>query len=192
MPISEQDRTSIQSNFSSIPRGKDVVSRSEEIFNKPIITDKFGGTSVGDARRIEVVSGIVLKQLSEGVAVVVVVSAMSGITNKLVDLSNENLPQQDKDRTIREVIDRHTTATTEMLLSPSRRHALSSDLNILFRMLRADVEDTSVSGNEKKDRILSYGERMSSRLVAASLVEHGVRSHVFESTSIIATDDQFG
>ncbi|MGA6957136.1 MAG: hypothetical protein WBY73_18630, partial [Candidatus Acidiferrales bacterium] len=55
---------------------------------KPLRVMKFGGTSVGDASCIERVADIVRAAASES-DVVVVVSAMSGVTNKLVDAANQ-------------------------------------------------------------------------------------------------------
>jgi len=53
-----------------------------------LIVQKFGGTSVGDLERIEAVSKRVMKSVDSGHKVVVVVSAMSGETNKLVDYAH--------------------------------------------------------------------------------------------------------
>ena len=49
---------------------------------------KFGGTSVGTTKRIQHVAKIIEKEHSEGNKVIAVVSAMSGKTNKLIQLSN--------------------------------------------------------------------------------------------------------
>ena len=52
-----------------------------------LIVQKYGGTSVGSIERIEVVADKVLSYKQQGHDVVVVVSAMSGETNRLVDLA---------------------------------------------------------------------------------------------------------
>ena len=54
-----------------------------------LIVQKFGGTSVGDIPRIEAVADKVARFRAEGHDVVVVVSAMSGETNRLIELANE-------------------------------------------------------------------------------------------------------
>lgn len=59
------------------------------------IVKKFGGTSVGDVDRIKNVARRVSKAVSEGHEVVVVVSAMSGMTNKLVGYTREAAPLHD-------------------------------------------------------------------------------------------------
>lgn len=55
--------------------------------NKPLIVQKFGGTSVGSIERIHVVAEHIIKAKENGNQVVVVVSAMSGETNRLLDLA---------------------------------------------------------------------------------------------------------
>jgi aspartate kinase len=54
----------------------------------PIIVQKYGGTSVGDAERIRNVAARILKTHRDGQQVVAVVSAMSGVTNNLIDLAS--------------------------------------------------------------------------------------------------------
>ena len=61
-----------------------------------IIVQKFGGTSVGDIEKIKNVAQKVEKEISLGNKVVVVVSAMSGITNKLIDYTKELSALDDK------------------------------------------------------------------------------------------------
>ncbi len=171
----------------------DMRRETKEVeLRQPIITMKFGGTSVGSAERIETVADIVVNSRDNGNAVVVVVSAMSGVTNLLVDLSSVEMVPEERGKTLRSIIDKHTTAVTELRIHPTLKHSLSIQLNSLFRELRGDVENERLAGFERKDRILSYGERMSSRLVAATLLGKGIRAHAIDSTGIIATDDSFG
>ncbi|MFV1995990.1 MAG: aspartate kinase, partial [Verrucomicrobiales bacterium] len=54
-----------------------------------LIVQKYGGTSVGSAERIRNVAGRILRTRNEGHQVVAVVSAMSGVTNKLIELASE-------------------------------------------------------------------------------------------------------
>jgi aspartate kinase len=57
--------------------------------NKPLIVQKFGGTSVGSIERIHTVAKHIIKAKDDGNQVVVVVSAMSGETNRLMDLAKQ-------------------------------------------------------------------------------------------------------
>ena len=58
-------------------------------FNQPIVVLKFGGTSVGSVPRIHHAASLALQAQRAGDAVVVVVSAMSGETNRLLGLAND-------------------------------------------------------------------------------------------------------
>src|SRR6187455_2493171 len=60
-----------------------------------LIVQKYGGTSVGTAERIKNVARRVARYKSEGHQIVVVVSAMSGETNRLLKLANEIAPNPD-------------------------------------------------------------------------------------------------
>lgn len=61
-----------------------------------LIVQKYGGTSVGDAQRIQNVARRALKTQSDGNDVIVVVSAMSGQTDKLIALAHEITPNPDR------------------------------------------------------------------------------------------------
>lgn len=56
---------------------------------KPLIVQKFGGTSVGSIERIQTVAKHIIKAKNDGNQVVVVVSAMSGETNRLMELAKQ-------------------------------------------------------------------------------------------------------
>ena len=53
-----------------------------------LIVQKYGGTSVGTLERIDAVAERVIKTKKEGNKVVVIVSAMSGVTNRLIEYAN--------------------------------------------------------------------------------------------------------
>src|SRR3989442_7096023 len=57
-----------------------------------LIVQKYGGTSVGNAERIKNVAGRVAKYRAKGDQIVVVVSAMSGVTDNLIKLAREIMP----------------------------------------------------------------------------------------------------
>ena len=57
---------------------------------------KFGGTSVGSIKRIQLVADIIKKEHSDGNKIIAIVSAMAGKTNELIKLSNEISEEFDK------------------------------------------------------------------------------------------------
>jgi aspartate kinase len=70
-------------------------SQKQEIIQMALIVAKFGGTSVADTARLEIVADKVLREVKLGHKVVVVVSAMAGVTNQLVKYCSEISPMYD-------------------------------------------------------------------------------------------------
>ncbi len=169
------------------------LRKNEVEKNRSIYVMKFGGTSVGGGSQIERVSQIVKSHVKDGQAVVVVASAMSGITNRLVAICDADIGDiSRKDRELRTIFDIHLTAASQLKLSLQIRTSLVNELRELFIGLRRDINSIGLSDAEKKDRILSYGERMSVRLISAKLNQEGIRSEVVSSSEIIKTDNLFG
>ena len=138
---------------------------------------KFGGTSVGSVKSI-----LSLKKSVEAEArtqpVVVVVSALGGITDKLIAISQMALKG---DKRYREefdgIVERHHQMIDTIITDPQKRENLFQRVDSLFEQLKSIyfgvylIHDLS---NKTLDAIVSYGERLSSNIVA-SLVKGGVR-----------------
>ncbi len=145
---------------------------------------KFGGTSVGSAEMMKRVSQIVRDRIAK--KPVVVVSAMSGVTNTLVKvtetLGNEN-------------------AVNSLLTEIEKKHdAAIADLGIpkdtilpVLKELKETVSRYKVCTPESSDHILSFGERFSIRMVSAYMNSNGLKSRFFDAWDIgMITDDNFG
>ncbi|MFM7469099.1 MAG: aspartate kinase [Vampirovibrionales bacterium] len=74
---------------SSSPLSSAFSAPQQTACDLPILVAKFGGTSVGDVERIRRVAEIVVNQAKAGYRVVAVVSAMSGVTNHLIELATK-------------------------------------------------------------------------------------------------------
>jgi aspartate kinase len=144
---------------------------------------KFGGTSVGSAQRIQGVAAIVKNNLSA--KPVVVVSAMAGVTNTLIEIaqaSNVTIRTQ-KLETLRVL---HESVVEALGLSPSL-------LDTLFEELETLAKKTKKSTKKTLDHFVSFGERLCAPLVAGALVKAGVPSAAFPSWEVgMITDEQFG
>ena len=138
---------------------------------------KFGGTSVGSVKSI-----LSLKKIVETEArtqpVVVVVSALGGITDKLIATSQMALQGDKRYREeIDAIIERHHQMIDTIITDPKRREELFKRVDSLFEQLKSIyfgvylIHDLS---NKTLDAIVSYGERLSSNIVAA-LIKGGVR-----------------
>jgi aspartokinase/homoserine dehydrogenase 1 len=157
---------------------------------------KFGGTSVGDASCIEQVVAIV-RAAARDSDVVVVVSAMSGVTNKLVEAATQSeAGNRGLVATIFEGLrQRHEVAANALLHSAERRRVVTCKMHehlqegeslcqeaILRRELTPSVRD-AISG---------LGERLSAPLVAAALAERGIASEAIDATELVVTDSCHG
>lgn len=135
---------------------------------------KFGGTSVGSAEALKRVANIVANTEDERI---VVVSAMSGITNYLVNVV-EN-PSADVDEVIRQFSDKHLL-TAGQLFGGETYDAFKAEfderITLFRRALTGDRDDPFY-----KDFVVSQGERFSTLLLAYALRDLGVRAQAVTS-----------
>jgi bifunctional aspartokinase / homoserine dehydrogenase 1 len=169
------------------------MRRNEE---KPLRVMKFGGTSLRDASCIERVVEIIRTAARES-NVVVVVSAMSGVTNKLVEAATRlDSGSRGAVATILDGLsDQHNAAADGLIRSPSGRKRIRQKVRQLLQRgerLFRDANLTSVLRPRRRDAIISLGERLSAPLVAAALVDRGVDSEAVEATELVITDSAHG
>ncbi len=165
--------------------------------DKAVSVLKFGGTSVGSGERIRQVAKIITKTLhnSDDAFPVVVVSAMSGITDLLLSIArhiclgayqeseSELVTLRSKHFEAAEKIVRHTESL------PPLQHDLEEALNALthdIALLREAVE----SGQEtflRTAAVASWGERLSILLVAAAVNDHSVKAEPIRQEVIITS-----
>ena len=167
-----------------------------------MIVHKFGGTSVGDAQCFANVADIVIEHHNKtnGATlgeVVVVVSAMSGVTNQLI--AGARAAAEGKDTVYREIkaglLSRHLDVVETLLnRSPERLEVgglVEDRLHELERLYRsiAVLGELTVRG---RDVVASFGEQLSVNILAAVLRERDVRAQAISATELIVTDDSFG
>lgn len=130
---------------------------------------KFGGTSVGSVKSILSLKAIVEKEAKRQ-PVVVVVSALGGITDKLLATAQLALIGDEQWRTEFDAMaDRHHKMIDTLITDPKEREALFNKVDSLLEQLRSIyfgvflIHDLST---KTKDAIVSYGERLSSNITA--------------------------
>ncbi len=162
----------------------------------PLCVMKFGGTSVGDAACIARSAAIVKSAAAEG-SVVVVVSAMSGVTNRLIDAAHraEAGDAAVTSKLIGELRSQHRK-TLEALVHDSQKLAevdksLSEVLAELERLLQGTALLRELTPRAL-DSISGMGERLSTPLLAAALNELGVPSVPVSAADVIVTDPHHG
>jgi aspartokinase/homoserine dehydrogenase 1 len=154
---------------------------------------KFGGTSVGDASCIQKVVEIIRAASSKG-DLVVVVSAMAGVTNKLVEAAaHSEAGNRDAVATIFEELRKQHEQTVRTLLdSPGELHANMCDLLHEGDRLCQNTNQLRQLTPRTSDSISSLGERLSAPIIAAALSKRGTPSRAVDATELIATDSNHG
>lgn len=155
---------------------------------------KFGGSSLSTNSSINQAVKIV-GQRRQTAQPVVVVSAIGGITDQLVGLSKHQPDQQRQSAAdiIEQLHNRHLQITRELVGAEST--GIQKKLDSLFEHLRRDFFDTGFRENRFyawRDRILSYGERASAEIFAATLTHHQIDAQALEAHHFIKTDSHFG
>lgn len=157
---------------------------------------KFGGTSVGDAQAIRQVVRIARRQQPQAVNLVIVVSAMGGVTDQLIRCANQAAANHPEDLhlTIAAIRKKHFEAIEELIPEGDARTNVVAIINTRLEELTRYCQSILVMGEvtpRGMDVISSMGERMSAPLVAAALQSEGMPAAAVEATSLIVTDRTF-
>jgi bifunctional aspartokinase / homoserine dehydrogenase 1 len=159
-----------------------------------IVAFKFGGTSLLGAKRMLHAASLV-QPLTRTSQVVVVVSAMKGVTDRLISIA-QSLGDRKNLRARAEaeaVLHLHHDALRELPLDSADRDRIAYELDSLGRDLLHEVPaNAHVSATpELFDRLASFGERLSARLFAAALECSGVPAVPVSSSEFVLTCDTF-
>lgn len=157
---------------------------------------KFGGTSVGSVDALKNVVQITRDAKRDWERVVVVTSAMSGVTNLLLESAAsasqgtvDSLPETES--TLRE---KHF-ATADVLIKDERlREATKAEIDALIISLVNLCKAIAVLGEASPralDAVASLGERMSVRLLGAIVCDEGIKAEAIESTRFIVTNEHY-
>ncbi len=157
-----------------------------------MIVMKFGGTSVEDAAAITRLHRIVRERLEQ--QPVVVVSAMAKVTDTL--LKAASLAAAGEERAVSALLDqlekRHLATARELLPTAGQvvvaLRQLFSELRPLLQAVCALHELTP----RLSDRIVAFGERLSTIIVTAALQQAGLCAALVDARECVVTDDHFG
>ncbi len=153
---------------------------------------KFGGTSVGDAACMARTAQIIAQGARAG-ACVAVVSAMSRVTNRLIEAARRAGAGEREPGTA--VLDalrmQHQGALASLVQNESARKSVIDNLEGVFAEGSRLFEGTALLREltpRTLDAISSLGERLSAPLVAAAMRELGLQSEAVDATRVIVTD----
>ncbi len=157
----------------------------------PLRIHKFGGTSVGDAERIRRVAVLMAKELTDGVASVVVSSAMAGVTDQLIRLAEESQSGRNWEAAFTSLVGRHRQAAADLNASPAVRASIEQLLSALEARLAA-VQSLGELSPRVRDAVISTGEKLAVRLFSSAFERLGVRAIWVDADTFLATDANFG
>ena len=149
---------------------------------------KFGGTSVGSPESLQLVKSIVE---NEQEPVIVVVSALNGVTDRLLlaaDFARNN--NSGYKPLLDEIIARHEEIIEKLITSPADKQEVVQKTQLLFDDLRNILRGVFLIGDlsqKTSDKIVSYGERLSSFIVGKVIKG----AQLYDATQFIKTNKQF-
>jgi aspartate kinase len=162
---------------------------------KDLLVMKFGGTSMGSAERMRVAGAICADQRKQR-PVAIVVSAMSKITDLLLDTLRhaEGGDRDGLDRNLKALEERHVTACRELLPQDRQGEVLDAMRRIIaeFQRIANGILMLGERPPRSVDEAVAVGERLSALLMAAHLDAEGVRAQAVNAAEVIVTDAVFG
>lgn len=155
---------------------------------------KFGGSSVGSAETIEKVTAIICEAAATGECAVVL-SAMQGTTDALIEAGRSAERGDDGYIELLSQIGDAHAETIRKLFGDDRTNAVADFVDETLRELENLCEGVRLVREltpKTLDRILSFGEIVSSRIVAEKLSRQGVPNEWIDSRRLICTDSNHG
>ena len=155
---------------------------------------KFGGTSVGSVQSIQTLLNILKDEVKSGKNPVVVLSAMSGVTNLLVSMAEGAAKGHDFTAGLAELEKRHFDVVKSLLTAQHQNPAFTG-LKLYFNQLEDLLQGVLTLREltaKTRDLILSFGERCSTLMVCKIAAQHFPESICADATELIKTDSSFG
>jgi aspartokinase/homoserine dehydrogenase 1 len=154
---------------------------------------KFGGTSVGSIASIQTLLNI-LKANTEAEKPVVVLSAMSGVTNLLISMAEEAAKGNEFTSQLAELQRRHFEVVKELLDIQHQNPAytrLKLNFNQLEDLLQGILTLRELTP-KTRDLVLSFGERCSTLMISKIAAQYFPEAIFVDASEIIKTDSSFG
>lgn len=159
---------------------------------------KFGGTSVATGENIRRVAKIVADIVKKDCKIVVVVSALAGITNQLVVEANQAKKKDENQiqEFMRKLIKKHVATATEAIenknIQKEVEKVIKKTVNALEKVLTGICYVGEITP-KSRDYVMSFGERLSAPIVWGALQDLKLQTQCFTGKEAgIVTDDNFG
>ncbi len=155
---------------------------------------KFGGTSLGSVEALKALTGVVKSNLDQKEQIIVVVSAMGGVTNQLLKMAEDAVAGNDFSLALAEIEKRHFFVVKE-LVALQQQNQVITKLKLYFQALE-DVLNGVAALKElspkTKDAVLGFGEKSAAFMLSRILRSVKSETEFLDATAIIKTDNAFG
>ncbi len=154
---------------------------------------KFGGTSVAHADQIKQVKDIIAGQASE--RMFVVVSALGGITDLLIKAAESAARRDERYSDIAREVEKRHIETIKTLIPVTKQSGILSRVKAELNTLDTLLEGAFLIGEitpRLLDKIVSYGELLSSFIISQFFVSEGLDAVLKDSRELIITDESYG
>ncbi|MDR2702087.1 MAG: aspartate kinase, partial [Spirochaetaceae bacterium] len=159
---------------------------------------KFGGTSVGTSQAVSQLISVIKEPSHAGKVGVIVVSALSGITDALINAAKNAVVERGSSGAVAEALagmKRRHLELAAAFLSGREQKAAGEEIENTFAELSRLLDGIALLGelsSRSMDSIVSYGERLSAPLIARFLCASGVSAEYLDSRQLIVTDNSYG
>jgi aspartokinase/homoserine dehydrogenase 1 len=154
---------------------------------------KFGGSSVANAENIKCVVGIIQKK--ENKNSIVIVSAFSGVTDLLIQTGSAAAKGKESYKETLTQLEKRHLDTAKSLLPVTSQSSCLSNIKQQFNELEDICEGVFRLGElsaRTKDRIVSFGELLSSKIISSYIQSIGINNEWIDSRLAIKTNNNFG
>src|SRR5262245_19232423 len=155
---------------------------------------KFGGTSVANAENINKVAAIVQQAVQRG-KTIVVVSALGGTTDNLLQSGSLAAAGDEKYKELLQALEQRHLEAVKALIPVTRQSAVLSWVKQRCNEIEDICNGVFLLGElsaRTKDRIVSYGELLSSKIISDRFTASGIENAWVDSRELIRTDSHYG
>ncbi len=162
------------------------------------IVMKFGGTSVGTGKNIRHVANLVTQHAKNDCKVAVVVSALAGVTNSLLEIACQAKKSDAKhiETVTKKLLQKHLEAISTAITSKQIQKEVSQITENTISELEKVLTGICYVGEltpKSKDYVVSFGERLSAPIVWGAIKDHKTETQCFTGKEAgIVTDSNFG
>ena len=156
---------------------------------------KFGGSSVANAQNINKVIQIISDSLKKHRDLVIVVSALGGVTDNLIKIASLATARESEYQALmKDIFKQHNQVIKELIISKNKKKILAK-VEKKYYELKEILQGISLLGElslRSLDKVMSFGEQLSAFIISEAIKNQPIVCKFVDSRALIKTDDNFG